>query len=97
MTRTPDAQVVNDLIDTFRPARPGVISPDEIKLVRDKLELDARTDIELQNARDMTVLLYGQAAQKCGAAGQLPLDVMDRMSAVVGVIDEEKSKRGLPV
>lgn len=97
MTTKTDLQTVGELKDKFKPANPAVITDDEAKLVKDILEIDARNDIELQNIRDMTVMLFGQWAS---AAKPNHLDdvmsLMDAMSAVCTVIDGEKMRRGLP-
>ncbi len=99
MTTKPDFQMIRDMHDNFRTANMGVISDHEAQQVRAMLELDARTDIELQNCRDMCVMLYSQWADKAKAASGLPdfMKEMDAMSAVTAVIDKEKGRRGLPV
>lgn len=99
MTTRPDFPMIQDLHAKFKPAQTGIISQTEEQLVMDALEIPKRTDIELQNCRDMAVMLYSQWADAAKGTGGLPgvMAEMDAMSAVTGVIDKEKGRRGLPV
>lgn len=96
MTTDTDFHLIGKLKDQYAPAMRGIVSATEKDLITATLELDARTDIELQNVRDMTAMLYGQqAAQEKDPAAALGL--MDAMSGICAIIDQEKIRRGLPV
>ena len=93
-------EAVRSLQSKYRPAVCGIVSDQEKDLIRTELELDARSDLELQDARDAAVMLYCQAPQPADGRAAEPaacMGCMDAMSAVCAVIDEEKCKRGLPV
>lgn len=89
--------MIRDVIDNHHPANRGVLTGAESTYIRKTLELGARTDIELQNVRDMSVMLYDIVLQSRQNDPKAVMETMDAMSGVTGVIDEEKSKRGLPV
>lgn len=100
MTRTKSTfKALEELHENFKPATRGIVTDAEAAQVSDILELDARTDLEIQDARDMSVMLYGKwadlAEKNTGIAAMM--DEMDAMSAVCAVIDREKTKRGMPV
>ena len=99
MTTKTDTSAVMELKDKYRPKTRGILAQNEIDLIRKTLELGARSDIELQNIRDVTVMLYGQFASGSTNAfgGPKAMEYMDAMSGICGVIDQEKSRRGLPV
>ena len=97
MTSDTDFRLFTKLQNEYAPAIRGIVSNAEKEKIRNVLELASRSDIELQNIRDMSVMLY---AQKAAAVNDDPSPVMthmDAMSAVTFVIDEEKSRRGLEV
>ena len=99
MTTKTDVHAVVDLKKLYTPACPSFVNANEAELIREVLEISARSDIELQNARDMVVMMYGKWAdslrQKDNAS--TAMQMMDAMSAIIHVIDIEKSKRGMPV
>ena len=71
----------------FKPKRAGVLNGDEVREIRRHFRIGGRSNIGLQNLRDFVVLYYSKSK---------PGD-MDIMSGIVGVIDEEKIKRGMEV
>lgn len=96
MTSNTDFHQVMELKDKYKPAARGVVSQAEASLIGSTLELGQRTDIELQNIRDVAVMLYGQFANSSKDPMKI-MELMDAMSGIAGVIDSEKSRRGLPV
>lgn len=60
MTTKTDFHSIMELKENFKPKERGWIDQKEAAQVKNVLELDARTDIELQNIRDMAVMLYGR-------------------------------------
>lgn len=94
-----DFHMISALRGKYSPATTGVVTDAEASLIAETLALRDRTDIELQNVRDMSVMLYGQwssAAMADGCAGTA-MSIMDAMSAITAVIDREKCRRGLEV
>lgn len=99
MTQKTDYHAIMELKKVYVPAVRGIVSTDEEQLIRETLEINARNNIELQNIRDMTVMMYSRWAGSPKKADNIPaiIKVMDAMSAICCVIDQEKSKRGLPL
>lgn len=99
MTTKTDYHLISELKSRYTPAQPGIVSTAEIELIREMLEISSRNNIELQNARDMVVMLYGQWADAQRQKEDVPatMQIMDAMSAITYVIDMEKVKRGIPV
>lgn len=96
MTTDTDFHLVQELRSRYAPAQRGIVDAAETRLIRSVLQLGQRTDIEVQNIRDVSVMIYGQAAaNETDPAKSVAL--MDAMSAVTAVIDEEKGRRGMPV
>ncbi len=83
-------------LQAYTPKKSGIVSEDEVKMIRDTLELSERNMIELQNIRDMVVMLYtwwNDGERKAGGN----VDYRDAMSAITSVIDAEKVRRGMEV
>lgn len=99
MTTKTDYHLISELKSCYAPTQPGIVSAAEAELIRETLEISSRNDIELQNARDMIVMLYGRWADIQREKGNVPavMQMMDAMSAVTHVIDMEKIRRGLDV
>lgn len=99
MTTKTDYHLISDLKSRYTPAQRGIVTAVEVEVILETLEIGFRNNIELQNVRDMLVMMYGRWAdsqqQKDDASAVMEL--MDAMSAITHVIDMEKSKRGLPV
>lgn len=99
MTTKTDYHLITELKSRYTPVQPSIVSAAEVKMIQETLELSSRNDIELQNARDMVVMLYGRWADAQRQKGNVPatMELMDAMSAITYVIDQEKINRGLPV
>lgn len=99
MTTKTDYHLISDLKSRYTLAQRGIVTAAEVEVILETLEIGSRNNIELQNVRDMLVMMYGRWAdsqqQKDDASAVMEL--MDAMSAITHVIDMEKSKRGLPV
>ena len=74
----------------FEPRQFGILSGEEVKKIRDYFQIEERSNVDLQNLRDFVVLFYDLKKEKSMGA-------YDVMSGIVGMIDEEKWKRGMEV
>lgn len=108
MTTKTDFHAIQELREKYTPKVRGIVSGEEAKIIYEVLEIDKRNNIELQNIRDMVVMIYGQwfdksrdqylEDKKKGAqAVDKSAEYLDAMSAIICVIDYEKFKRGLGV
>lgn len=89
MTTETDFHSIRELSECYHPAQRGIVSEAEIKLIRDVLEIDTRTTIELQNVRDMTVMLYSKRTDSVMESdSKKAMELMDAMSAITCVIDQ---------
>lgn len=92
-------KAIQGLHDRFSPAQMHVISDQEADTIRTELELGGRTNLEIQDVRDMAVMMYSQyadLAEKQRGIAAMHAE-MDAMSAICAVIDSEKAKRGMDV
>lgn len=62
MTTKTDYHLISDLKSRYTPAQRGIVTATEVELIREALEISTRSNIELQNIRDVTVMLYGRWA-----------------------------------
>ena len=85
---------IRELDKAFTPKERGFIDEDEINMVREMLELKHMTDDGLYHIRNACVLYFSTKKEE---RGRPTLDTMDKMSAVVCVIDDEKFHRGMEV
>lgn len=99
MTTKTDYHAIMELKKVYTPTIRGIVAADEEKLIRDVLEINSRNNIELQNVRDMVVMMYSRWSGSPKRADNISaiVKIMDAMSAICCVIDQEKSKRGLPL
>lgn len=90
---------IRTLNSKFQPAHRGWSSAEEIELIKEILELDSmNTELELRNMRDMVVMLYDLKEKNVPEDDyKTQFELMDKMSAIVGVIDRELWKRGYEV
>lgn len=100
MTTKTDYNTIKELKEVYRPAQRGIVNGAEVEQISTVLEIKSRNDIELQNVRDMVVMLYSrwsEAARVKEGCVQETMELMDAMSAICCVIDQEKFNRGLEV
>lgn len=99
MTTKTDYHLISDLKSRYTPAQQGIVTAAEVEVILETLEIGSRNNIELQNVRDMLVMMYGRwtDSQQQKDDASAVMELMDAMSAITHVIDMEKSKRGLPV
>lgn len=100
MTTKTDYHAITELKKVYTPAQRGIVCGAEVEKISTVLEIKSRNNIELQNVRDMAVLLYGRWSEAERAKEdrvQETMELMDAMSAICCVIDQEKFNRGLEV
>lgn len=99
MTTKTDYHLISDLKSRYTPAQQGIVTAAEVEVILETLEIGSRNNIELQNVRDMLVMMYGRwtDSQQQKDDASAVMELTDAMSAITHVIDMEKSKRGLPV
>ena len=100
MTTKTDYHAIKELKETYTPAQRSIVSGAEVEKISTVLQIKSRNNIELQNVRDMVVMLYGkwsEAMRDKGDRVQETMELMDAMSAICCVIDQEKFNRGLEV
>lgn len=96
--------MINDL-NGFTPKTRGILTAEEANFVRATLCTKEMDEIGLRNLRDFVVMLYGNEVDKLEreykegdtAIVDKVFAVMDKMSAVCGVIDNELFIRGCEV
>lgn len=98
MTTKTDFHAILELKEKYAPKVRGIVSGEEAKTICEVLEIDKRNNIELQNVRDMTVMLYSKWTDSAMENdSKKAMELMDAMSAITCVIDHEKFKRGMEV
>lgn len=99
MTTKTDYHSIMELKKQYKPCNRGFVNQYEANQIETILEIKERSNIELQNVRDMAVMLYSRwaDAEQEKANVQEALELMDAMSAICFVIDQEKFKRGMEV
>lgn len=60
MTTKTDFHAIQELREKYTPKVRGIVSGEEAKTICEVLEIDKRNNVELQNIRDMVVMIYGQ-------------------------------------
>lgn len=58
MTTKTDFHAIQELREKYAPKVRGIVSGEEAKTICEVLEIDKRNNIELQNIRDMVVMIY---------------------------------------
>ena len=77
----------------------GRINQKEVEDIKNIFKIINRTNIELQNLRDFVVMYFSKNVSKYDIVKEKEKvrTMMDKMSAICAVIDEEKWNRGMPV
>lgn len=99
-------QMLSDF-EPFNFQNRGWINRSEKTIIKENFKIAERTDVDLQNLRDFVVMFYSSKVKEEIAFNDSlkekdrksidTFELMDRMSAIVAVIDEEKFNRGLEV
>lgn len=86
---------IRDLDRDFFPKERGILDGDEVRKVREYLEIGYMSNEELCHLRNSCVVYFSHKEKD--ETGRTTLEDMDKMSGVVGVIDDEKWNRGMEV
>ena len=88
-------QMIMDIRD-YRPETRGVTSIGEIKMLMNHFGLDKMSLLELQNLRDMVVLMFREWMQDDRSKGEIDemMSKSDAMQSITAVIDRFKMKAG---
>ena len=99
MTTKTDFHSLMELKESFHPQGRRWINNGEAELIKRALELETRSNIELQNIRDMAVMLYERWSSSSRTDGKYEeMDAyMSAMSAICAIVDSIKVQRGLEV
>lgn len=87
LTKTNHLMLV-ELLDVYHPKERGILSLEEDALIKEKLQLENRTVVELRNLRDFVVARLAHSDK---------MEDWDRMSAITHCIDMELFDRGVEV
>ena len=77
-----------ELLGVYHPANKGILNDYEMGLIKEKLQLENRTVIELRNLRDFVVARLGDSDS---------MEDWDRMSAITHCIDMKLYEKGAEV
>ena len=76
----------------------GFCTSEEIDMIEQHFRIKDRSDVELQNLRDFVVLFYSSRLHSArDDDDDAYMKISDTMSAITGVIDLNKAKRGMAV
>jgi hypothetical protein len=89
MTKT-NFTLIKELNEKYQPKTRGIVSSDEVTLIKDALELHDATELELRNMRDFVVIFFDN--QDAGDRTS-----WNKMSAITHVIDILLSQKGCAV
>lgn len=83
-------------IRDYRPETRGVTSIGEIKMLMNHFGLDKMSLLDLQNLRDMVVLMFREWMQDDRSKGEIDemMSKSDAMQSITAVIDHFKMKAG---
>ena len=79
-----DFVLLKRLAEVYRPATRGFVSGPEAELIRNYLEIDCRTVLQLRNLRNIVVMMLGPLFK----------DDFDKVSAITHIVDMELFDRG---
>lgn len=91
--------MIKELNENYRPERKGFINEKETNLILDTLCIKKMDNLALQNLRDFVVIFYKAEFNDAFIDNEqkLGMELMDKMSAICCVIDNEKWGRGMEV
>ena len=81
----------------WTPNKIGWVNNDEVDTINEHFKIKERSSVELQNLRDFVVMYYGIKMDDDKLTARERFAQSDIMSAITGVIDIEKNRRGMEV
>lgn len=88
------------MLKTFKynPEHRGVCTSTEVEQIENHFQLNERSNVELQNFRDFVVMYYSFITNELRKKDfDEYMKQQDTMSAITGVVDHHKYKRGMEV
>ena len=92
MIKTTNFQMTRELKDWY-PKHFGFINGDEVEKIKRTFQIDERDEINLRNLRDFVVMFYSREKDDT----KQTIKNMDKMSAIVSVIDDKLFNIGAEV
>ena len=91
-------QMCKEMLD-YDLKQKGKLTFKEMNDIEILFNIKKRENIELQNLRDFVVIFFTNKFKEYDIVKEInkALEIQDKMSAIVAVIDEEKFSRGMPV
>ena len=80
----------------YEPEAFGFCTPEEVRQIMNHFKIKERSNVELQNLRDFVVMYYDFLRNEMSTRDAI-LALSDTVSAITGVIDNEKCNRGMEV
>ena len=81
----------------WTPKKWGWVDGEEVETINTQFHIKERSSVELQNLRDFVVMYYGIKMDDDKLTARERFTQSDIMSAITGVIDIEKNRRGMEV
>lgn len=82
-------QNLRELLKSYIPKTFGIATVEECSLIKDSLQLERMEIIDLRNLRDFVVLFFSRKNED-----KLDMADMDRMNAIMAVVDKEIIEKG---
>jgi hypothetical protein len=86
-------QLVRSLYYKFKPVTRGILSGEEVSIIREDLCLRDMDVLQLRNLRDFTVLFFSVQMDKSNDV-EMVMSNSDKLSGICAVIDDEIVKKG---
>jgi hypothetical protein len=80
-------QMLRELLKIYHPKQKGIVSKEEIKIIKETLHIAEMDILALRNLRDFTVAFFGNKQNDT-------VEDWDKMSAICTVIDSEIIRQG---
>ena len=89
------------MLKTFKynPKNYGFCTGEEVEQIEKHFRIKDRSNVDLQNLRDFVVMYYAMKTKSAreNNKNESYFSLTDTMSAITGVIDQNKYKRGMEV
>lgn len=93
-----NARIMRAIDTAFTPKHRGILSGEEVALITSLIKFDNfKTEDDLRNLRDCAVMYYTIKEMENDTDASKVIELTDKMSGIVCVIDKEIWKRGYEV